>query len=279
MRFADLVRVIETTAPLSIAAAWDHSGIQVAPRRGEISRLAVCLDPLPCHLASALEQGAEMILSHHPLALEPRLPDRADAYHAALSLLFRADAALYAAHTSLDANPAGPVGWLGRELGLLPLEGASGHVLQVLEPTGSMTHEGREIACGFGVVGALPTALTPEALAHALAPWTGGVAVRLAGRLPERIRRVAVCPGAGVSLAAEAAAYGADVLITGDLKHHQALEAPLPILDVGHFSLEEEMMRRFAADLDRAIGKTPGGVSVCFVPGRDPLRPLFSVAG
>lgn len=38
-------------------------------------------------------------------------------------------------------------------------------------------------------------------------------------------------------------------------------------------------MRRFAADLDRAIGKTPGGVSVCFVPGRDPLRPLFSVAG
>lgn len=55
MRFADLVRVIETTAPLSIAAAWDHSGIQVATRRGEISRLAVCLDPLPCHLASALE--------------------------------------------------------------------------------------------------------------------------------------------------------------------------------------------------------------------------------
>ena len=74
MRFADLVRVLDTTAPLSIAAAWDHSGIQVATRRGEISRLAVCLDPLPCHLASALEQGAEMILSHHPLALEPRLP-------------------------------------------------------------------------------------------------------------------------------------------------------------------------------------------------------------
>lgn len=276
MRFADLVRVIETTAPLSIAAAWDRSGIQVATRREEISRLAVCLDPLPCHLALALEQGAEMILSHHPLALEPRLPDRTDAYHETLSLLFRADAALYAAHTSLDANPAGPVGWLGRELGLRPLEGAPERApLQVLEPTGAMTHEGREIACGFGVVGELPAALTPEALARALAPWTTGVAVRLAGRLPEQIRRVAVCPGAGASLAAEAAAYGADVLITGDLKHHQALEAPLPVLDVGHFSLEEEMMRRFAADLDRTLA----GVSVCFMPGRDPLRPFFPVAG
>lgn len=276
MRFVDLVRVIETAAPLSIAADWDCSGIQVAARREEIARLAVCLDPLPCRLAEALEQGAEMILSHHPLTLKPRFADRPDAYHASLSLLFRADVALYAAHTSLDANPTGPAAWLARELDLRSPQEAGGSVaLPVLERTGGILREGREIPCGFGVVGDLPAAMTPDALGAALARWTAGVSVRLAGRLPEQIRRVAICPGSGASLAAEAAAHGADLLITGDLRHHPALEAPLPILDVGHFSLEEEMMRRFAGDLDRALA----GVSVFFVPGRDPLRPFFPVAG
>lgn len=112
MKLADVIHHIERTAPLSIAASWDRSGVQVASGREEIRRLAVCLDPTPASVSRALDEGADMILSHHPLTLEPRFTDRLVAYREVLFLLFRADVPLYAAHTSLDANPVGPVaGW------------------------------------------------------------------------------------------------------------------------------------------------------------------------
>ena len=103
-----------------------------------------------------------------------------------------------------------------------------------------------------------------------LALWLVGSCPRLAGALPERIRRIAICPGSGSSLAPEAAARGADLLITGDLKYHTALDLPLPVLDVGHFSLEEEMMRRFALQLKENVSD----VAVQFVPAQDPLAPF-----
>lgn len=281
MKQSELIALIERTAPLGIAAPWDKSGVQVASARQDVSRLAVCLDPTPESIRIALSEGAEMILAHHPLTMEGRFTDRLDSYHEVLSLLFRADVPLYSAHTSLDANPLGPVSWLAEVLGLCPVPSASGKEgevgqgvpspLTVLEQTGSMEQDGLPYMCGFGIVGNCRVDITPEDLKKTLGPYLKGSCPRIAGILPERIRRVAICPGSGSSLAPEAAAYGADVLITGDLKYHAALELPLPVLDVGHFSLEEEMMRRFALQLKENVSD----VAVQFVPAQDPLAPFF----
>ncbi len=272
MKQADVIRCIERTAPLSIAASWDHSGIQVASGREEIFRLGVCLDPIPSSVRRALDAGADMILSHHPLTLAPRFTDRRDAYLEVLSLLLRADVPLYAAHTSLDANPAGPVSWLAEELGLKRLDGAD-KPLDVIEKTGKMEYADSCWECGFGVIGnRLP--LSPDALRDILSPWLSGTCPRLVGELPERIERIAICPGSGADLAGEAAKLQADVLITGDLKYHVALEMPLPVLDVGHFSLEEEMMRRFSRCLEKALPD----ISVEFFEAQDPLRAFFATS-
>ena len=270
MRQAALFAHIERTAPLSLAAPWDKSGLQVASLREEATHLAVCLDPLPEVVEEALARGADCILSHHPLALTPRLPDRMDAYHAVLRQLFRADVPLYAAHTSLDANPHGPVTWLARELKLAREE--------VLEVTGTYAFAGAAPACsepessvGFGFVGDLPAPLDLDGLLARLAPWVAGKSLRLAGTVRAPIRRLAVCPGSGADLAPLAASRGAELFITGDLKHHAALDAPLPILDVGHFALEDEMMRRFA----RTLAAELPALTTCYIPARDPLRPLY----
>ena len=135
--------------------------MQVASAREDIRHLAVCLDPTPASIRSALAAGADMVLAHHPLSMEGRFTDRLDAYHEVLSLLFRADVPLYSAHTSLDANPLGPVSWLAEELGLCrlpeadPLPGGALGPLTVLEPTGTMEQGGLSYACGFGVIGDL----------------------------------------------------------------------------------------------------------------------------
>lgn len=272
-----LIAILEEAAPPAFAAEWDKSGIQVASARAEITRLAVSLDPTPDAVAEAAAAGADMLLTHHPLTLRPRYPDALDVYQRSLSLLFSHDMPLYAAHTTLDANPEGPAAWLPDELGL------SGR--RLLEVTGvARRADGTELTGGFGCVGDLPAPLSLPDLARKLAallPLERANAVaRLIGEAPAAIRRVAVCTGSGASLMDEARALGADLYITGDVKYHDALDlvsrnrlpsgAAFAVLDVGHFTLEEEMIRRLALALARRLPD----VKVSFLPRRDPFTPF-----
>ena len=254
-----IVAAIERIAPLTIAADWDKSGVQVPCIRGEVKHLAVCLDPTPVSVGKALADGADMLLSHHPLLMSPRFFDRDDDVLSVVRMLMRADVMLYSAHTSLDANVRGPVSWLAAELGMTSPS--------VLEPTGMMTGEdGTPYECGFGQVGTLAAPVTLSDILQLIQP----ACPRLVRALPEdltEISSLAVCPGSGGSLADAAARAGAQLLITGDMKYHSALEAPLPVLDVGHFCLEETMMHRFA----RSLADTLDGVDVTFVAASDPF--------
>jgi hypothetical protein len=63
-----------------------------------------------------------------------------------------------------------------------------------------------------------------------------GPEIRTAGR-DRRLRRVAVLPGSGGSYVGQARSRGADVLITGDVSHHQmrqALDLDMGVIDIGH---------------------------------------------
>lgn len=262
MQLTEIFSAIEKIAPLEAAAPWDMSGLQVAARRSDAAILAVCLDPTPASVRQALELGAQCILSHHPLALKPALPRRLDAYHEVLRLLLAADVPLYSAHTSLDINADGPAGWLAGELELRNLE--------VLDPTAPPL-TGAALPLGFGLAGDLPT---PRSLAQIMSALTRHIALStatLCGPMPEKISRLAYCTGSGSSLLREASASGAQLFITGDVKYHTALEAEICLLDVGHHSLEEEMMRRMSELLARRLV----GLNVVFVPSASPLRPAL----
>ena len=276
---SELIRIIEQTAPLSLMAEWDHSGVQVASGREVIRHLAVCLDPMPEQLQAAVDAGADMVLTHHPLTMRPAFTDRRNGYTEALRILYSHDVPLYASHTTLDANPLGPSAWLADELGL------TGRV--ILEKTGLFTApDGTQTEGGFGCAGELPEPVSLAALCLALRahlPLERMCSVaRLTGDPSRLVRRVAVCTGSGSSLLEEAAAAGADVFITVDVKYHDALAlfsrqnggspdfCPMALLDVGHFSLEEEMTRRFALLLQKKLE----GVTVTFLPGRDPFLPM-----
>ena len=121
---------------------------------------------------------------------------------------------------------------------------------------------------GFGEVGVLPRRMGWKNFVKKLGEVTGRETFSVSGSEPEAVKTVAYCGGSGASLVARAAGAGADVFITGDMKYHAAVEAETCVIDVGHFSLEEEMMRLFAGELDRALD----GVEVKFFKGTDPFR-------
>lgn len=68
----------------------------------------------------------------------------------------------------------------------------------------------------------------------------------------KRVSKVAVCGGSGAMLIHEAVRRGADVLVTGDIKYHEALtagELGLALIDAGHFATEHIMVSRLAEKL------------------------------
>ena len=258
MKPSEIIQLIEKTAPPDMAAPWDKCGIQVASPQREVTHLAVMLDATPRAVQTALDAGADMILAHHPLSMEPRFPNALCGYTETLRLLFRHDVLLYSAHTSLDTNLSGPAGWLADELKLVRRA--------PLDPIASC--KDAPLPCGFGIAGDLPQPLGYAEFTDLLAHVIGKTMWRACGPMPSAaVTRIAYCTGSGASLMEQAAASGASVYITGDVKYHAALESPIRVLDVGHFILEEVMMRRFAASLRQ----TCDGLAVTFIPSSDPF--------
>lgn len=261
MLCGEITAEIERHAPLWAQASWDLSGLQVASSRERAATLAVFLDPTPQRIAQALALGADFLLSHHPLTLKPKLPNRLDAWREALRLLLAADVPLYASHTSLDVNPAGPAGWLGRALGI----GAP-------EPLERLP----ESELGYGGIGDLPRAEAAGAFCQRVMRLTGARFATLSGPLaPDPIKRVAWCGGSGASLAARAAEMGAQIYISGDIKYHAALEAEMTVLDIGHHGYEEKMMAEFA----RLLALSLPEMRVIFISSESPFREIRAGGG
>ena len=79
------------------------------------------------------------------------------------------------------------------------------------------------------------------------------------------VERVAVLPGSGGSAIAAAVEVGADVLVTGDVRHHEARRAVdlgLSVIDAGHAATERPGVRALY-DLVSGIG--PDTVDLTFI--------------
>jgi dinuclear metal center YbgI/SA1388 family protein len=82
-----------------------------------------------------------------------------------------------------------------------------------------------------------------------------GSGVRVAGDGDREVRTVAVCGGSGASLIPAVHRAGVDAYVTGDVKHHDALDAVaagLVVLDAGHHGTEWPFVPHLAARLQEA---------------------------
>jgi dinuclear metal center YbgI/SA1388 family protein len=116
--------------------------------------------------------------------------------------------------------------------------------------------EGAEV--GFGRLGRLPAPMSLGAVAERVRDQLPAPHLRFAGDPDREVRTVACAGGAGDSMIPAALAAGADVLVTGDLRHHvtlDALELGLALIDAGHHATEvaalPAWMRRLQAGAER----------------------------
>ena len=110
---------------------------------------------------------------------------------------------------------------------------------------------------GLGRLGVLPAAQPLAAFAADVAAVLHLPSLRYAGDGARPVRRVAVLPGSGAEAIARGVVQVADVLVTGDVKYHEARAAQaqgLALVDAPHGVTEQEALLRWAQTFADALG-------------------------
>jgi dinuclear metal center YbgI/SA1388 family protein len=235
--------------PLGGAEPWDAPGLLAGDPAAGVSAIHLAVDAVLDTADEAIELGADLLLTHHPLLLRGVTSIAEDRYKGAvLGRLIRANCALIAAHTNADVVETGTSAVFADKLGLLdarPIVAAA------------------ESTRGIGRVGRLAEPTTLGRLAREIAEVLPATAsgIRVSGEFDAPITTVALCGGAGDSLLSDPAVLAADVYITSDLRHHPASEAREnartsggpALIDVSHWASEWLWLETAAEQLRAAL--------------------------
>ena len=120
---ADLLAWLEKFAPSRLAESWDNVGLLLGDPSAEVSRVMTCLTVTPRSAAEAVAEGAQAIVSHHPIFFKATKTLRADRHESADAWrLARAGVAVLSPHTAFDNTEGGINDGLARRIGLIGVE-------------------------------------------------------------------------------------------------------------------------------------------------------------
>ncbi|CAN3980390.1 Nif3-like dinuclear metal center hexameric protein [Kitasatospora purpeofusca] len=232
-KLSDVITALEELYPPQWAESWDAVGLVCGDPQAEVRRVLFAVDPVQAVVDEAVEWGADLVVTHHPLYLRGTTTVAATTFKGrVVHTLIRAGVALHVAHTNADHADPGVSDALAEAVGVT----VTGPL--VPDPTDPL---GRR---GTGRVGLLEPPLPLAAFAARVAAGLPATAagVRVSGDPNRLISRVAVCGGSGDSLFAEVRAAGVDAYLTADLRHHPASEAaeaaPVALVDAAHWATE-----------------------------------------
>ncbi len=233
MKVKELIQQLEMLSPKRYACSWDNVGLLVGRKDQEVKKVIVTLDVTEEVVKKAVEEKADFIVSHHPMIFSSLKQVNEDTVLGRKILtLIENKIACYAMHTNFDVM--GGMAQLAEE----KLQIENGEPLEV-----TVEEDGR--LEGIGRVGDLKKEMTLKECALFVKEKFHVPSIALFGEEEKKIKRVAICPGSGKGMEIEALKKKADVLITGDIGHHNgidALEEGLAILDAGHYGLEHMFM-------------------------------------
>ena len=234
----EIMQVIEAAYPREAALDFDNVGLLAGRAEKEVDRVYIALDATDAVIDRAAEAGADMLITHHPLIFSPlkKITDE-DFISRRVVKLIQNDISYYAMHTNYDV--LGMAELSEKILGIQDTE--------VLDVT--MEKEGKPE--GIGRIGKLEKPMTLEECCVYVKHKLNLGSLKVFGDMSAEVSRLAISPGSGKTAVPAALAKGADVLVTGDIGHHDGLDAVeqgLAIIDAGHYGTEYifiDDMKRF----------------------------------
>lgn len=241
VEFNKIIDKIEKFAPPELAADWDNSGIQVYFGNKTVNKILLALSPTADVIKQAAEIGCDLIITHHPLIFDKlNCISSENETSRIIILAIRNNIQIYSVHTNLDSAPDGIAEELAKRTGLKNTAipdylGEDSRCIRVgeFETEKELDNFIREIKENLNV----------EKI----------ILINPSGKT--KLKTAAVIPGSGGGFIGKI--KNIDVLITGDVKYHDALEAKdTVVIDAGHFETEriilpvlKELLSTFDAEI------------------------------
>ncbi len=233
IRLSKIMEELELLAPLSLKEPWDNVGLLVGDENQKIQNVYVCLDITSENVNKAIEFGADLIVSHHPLIFKPLSSIiEADVTGAIIRALIKNNISAFCMHTNFDKADGGMNDLLAQRLGLENVRKFTPD--ECVDPMGNKLDE-------IGRVGSLELPMNIHDFIEHVKKTLSCSAVKYMGEPSETVQTVALCSGSGGSGIYSAYHSGADIYVTADLNHHHAQtarEIGLNMIDAGHFETE-----------------------------------------
>lgn len=219
----DISDYINEIAPYETKCSWDNCGILVGNSSAIVKKIGFTLDLTNETFAEALKNGCDLIVTHHPAIFHAKKSFLSDDV---VFLCAQKGISVISAHTCFDCAVGGVNDVLCELLGLTDVKGVSSE----------------ECAVPMARIGKIKT-LKPYEFASFVAEKLN-TTVRFVNANND-INFVAVCGGAGMSFLDDVKLVGADAYVTGDISHHEMLEAKekgISVIAAGHYETEYPAM-------------------------------------
>lgn len=214
----DILNFTETFAPLDTQMDFDNCGLLIGNTDTQVSKVIVTLDITDSVVEEAIRAQAKLIISHHPVIFSPlkRINGNSVVYK-----LIRNGIDAICLHTNLDLSPNFGVNTcLADAVGVKNYQFIEGECL---------------------LIGELNKEITTSEFAKNVKSALNCNGLRFSNG-NKKIKNVAICSGSGGDYVSLATKHKADVLLTGEIKHHEILLAnslDLAIIDASHYRTED----------------------------------------
>ncbi len=257
MTCGDIIEMLETLSPAMYAESWDNIGLLAGRRDKDVNTIYIALDATDEVIDDALQKGADMLLTHHPLIFKSLNRITTDDFiQRRVYKLIQNDISYYAMHTNFDV------------MGMA--DAAADELFLKDRKVLNVTYEDDISKEGCGRVGRLSDKMSVADCAEFVKNRFKVPNVKIFGELGDIVEYAAVMPGSGGDYVKDAIAAGADVMITGDISHHTGIDAAaqgLNIIDAGHYGIE----KLFIPYMEEFLKRELSGVSIIAAEPKEPF--------
>ena len=226
MKLGTLTNKLDDILNISLAYGWDNVGLLVGEVDNKVNKITLTLELCDDVIDDAIKNGSNLIITHHPLIFSPiKNVVSTDKKQEYIIRLIKNNIALYTAHTNFDMIEGG----------------LNDYVINLLNVKDVLPLENYEDINTLGRIAYLNTPMkATEFLAYVQDKFDMKGA-KLVSKQDKIIKKIALITGSGADFI-NMANKKADLLITGDLKYHDAqdaYQAGLCVIDAGHYDTEK----------------------------------------
>lgn len=221
-KVGDITSFLLTKYPLDLCSSFDNgkTGLQFGSYEVDVKKVLIALDTTSKVIDEALNLGCNMIISHHPFMFNPMLNLNYESPQGKKMLkVFQNELNIFAMHTNYDCAVDGMNDRLATLIGL------------------ENVHPNCEISAEAVMrIGDIKKTNLKD-FSFKVKEAFKEEAVRAIGNLDKEIKKVAIIGGSGGLYVLDAKRLGCDVIVTGEIKQNNAIDAlenDMAIIEVSH---------------------------------------------